>query len=110
MVHLLEDSSYRVQRMAYKLLATAAKKRTEHHVIEAGVAMDDSVIEYTLPVEVLELLKKEVDLEGELDDETVDVFGYLLGWMIVFDSFVDAVRFFRHDSTFYLMKLHAIVV
>ena len=93
MVHLLEDSSFRVQKMAYKLLTTAAKKRTEHLVIEAGVATGDNDIEYTLPIELLEILKKEVDVEGELDDDTIDVFGYLLGWMVLFDSFVDAVRF-----------------
>jgi len=104
MVHLLEDSSFRVQKMAYKLLTTAAKKRTEHLVIEAGVATGDNDVEYNLPMELLEILKKEVDLEGELDDDMVDVFGYLLAWMVLFDSFVDAVCFFQRNSGFDLMN------
>lgn len=104
MVHLLEDSSYSVQKIAYKLLSTASKKRTEHLVIEAGVVTGESDIQFALPMELLEILKKEVDLEGELaDDEQIDVFGYLLGWMIVFDSFVDAVSLFSFGVTYVYM-------
>lgn len=65
------------------------------------MATGESDVEYSLPVELLEILKREVDLEEERpDDEMVDVFGYLLAWMVVFDSFIDAVRFFsgRHHS------------
>lgn len=97
LVHLVEDSFYSVQKVAYALLKEAAKKRTEHFVIEVGAnlsADEAKVVKPVFPVELLEILKKEVDFEWSGDGEQVNVFGYLLGWMIVFDSFVDVVRIF----------------
>lgn len=95
--------------MAYKLITTAARKRTEHLVIEAGVATADDGIQYTLPTELLDILKKEVDFEGQLDDEQVDVFGYLLGWLVVFDSFIDAVRPFWLELCLILLIIFIVV-
>jgi hypothetical protein len=95
LVHLVEDSFYSVQKVAYALLKEAAKKRTEHFVIEVGANLggdEANVVKSVFPLELLEILRKEVDFEWSGDGEQVNVFGYLLGWMIVFDSFVDVVR------------------
>ncbi|KAJ7753853.1 hypothetical protein B0H16DRAFT_1886878 [Mycena metata] len=91
MCHLLGDPSADVQKMAYQLLTVAARKRTEHFVIEAGVDVD-AVVKADLPLELLDILQTSLNLDqGDLLDldESV-VFGYLLGWMVVFDLFVDA--------------------
>lgn len=84
-----------MQKVAYALLKEAAKKRTEHFVIEVGANLggdEANVVKSVFPLELLEILRKEVDFEWSGDGEQVNVFGYLLGWMIVFDSFVDVVR------------------
>lgn len=102
MCHLIEDPSPSVQKMAYQLLQAAAKKRTEYFVIEAGVDTE-SVVQATLPSELLEILRREIhsgsDTEVAYDsydshtDQGQNLFGYLLGWMLVFDLFQDAVSF-----------------
>ncbi|CAA7268465.1 unnamed protein product [Cyclocybe aegerita] len=109
MCHLIEDPSPKVQKMAYELLRTAARKRTEYFVIEAGVDTE-SVVKPTLPEELLEIVQREVNFgfvgqgagegegarkgqggEGEgMEEQGENVFGYLLGWMLVFDLFQDA--------------------
>lgn len=57
MCHLLSDSSPDVQKMAYRLLQDAAKKRTEHLVIEAGVDAE-ATVEAALPPELLDILHR----------------------------------------------------
>ncbi|TFK64592.1 hypothetical protein BDN72DRAFT_260036 [Pluteus cervinus] len=91
MCHLVIDASSEVQRMAYKLLNNAAKKRTEHLVIEAGVETESNV-KIDLPKELLDILQQHLgDGRGEtLDQEEQLTFGYLLGWMLLFDLFQDA--------------------
>jgi len=75
--------------MAYQLLHKSAKKRTEHIVIEAGVSVPDSdSIKPELPPELIAFLQRSIDEE---DPDAPPTFGYLLGWMAVFDLFVDAV-------------------
>jgi hypothetical protein len=87
--HLLKDKSVEVQKMAYQLMHRSAKKRTEHIVIEAGVSAPDSEsIKPELPPELIAYLQQSVDEE---DPDAPPTFGYLLGWMSVFDLFVDAV-------------------
>ncbi|KAJ6470235.1 hypothetical protein C8R47DRAFT_760272 [Mycena vitilis] len=91
MCHLLADPSADVQKMTYQLLAVAARKRTEHFVIEAGVDVD-AVVKADLPIELLDILQTTLNFgQGDLLDldESI-VFGYLLGWMVVLDLFVDA--------------------
>jgi len=91
MCHLLTDSSTDVQKMAYQLLQVAAKKRTEQFVIEAGVDTD-ATFKAVLPPELLDIVQRTVDANHD-DLSTYpgsDIFGYLLGWMIIFDLFVDA--------------------
>ncbi|PPQ64462.1 hypothetical protein CVT24_008472 [Panaeolus cyanescens] len=104
MVHLVEDRSTSVQQKAYQLLHSAARKRTEHFVIEAGVALDanedgTSSSRPRLPDELLEIVGREVSLheQAEVEDDLKQyresenaVFGSLLAWMLVFDSFQDA--------------------
>ncbi|KAJ7746508.1 hypothetical protein DFH07DRAFT_962981 [Mycena maculata] len=91
MCHLLADPSVDVQKIAYQLLGVAARKRTEHFVIEAGVDVD-AVVKADLPLELLDILQTSLNLsQGDsLDLEESTVFGYLLGWMVVFDLFTDA--------------------
>lgn len=75
--------------MAYQLMNKSAKKRTEHIVIEAGVSAPDSdSIRPELPSELIVFLQQSIDEE---DPDAPPPFGYLLGWMSVFDLFVDAV-------------------
>ncbi|KAL0570451.1 hypothetical protein V5O48_011508 [Marasmius crinis-equi] len=89
MCHLLMDSSVDVQKMAYGLLRQAAKKRTEHLVVEAGVDTEDK-FKAELPHELLVALQQQsADLNFEETDQEQNVFGYLLGWMLLFDLFVD---------------------
>lgn len=80
--------------MAYQLLHGAAKKRTEHFVIEAGVDTD-ATFKADLPPELLNIVQRTVNPNYEYSsayqDSVQDTFGYLLGWMVVFDLFVDAV-------------------
>ncbi|KAF8650294.1 hypothetical protein AX16_005322 [Volvariella volvacea WC 439] len=91
MCHLILDHSPDVQRMAYRLLSVAAKKRTEYYVIEAGVDTE-STVKAELPLELLSILQQVINYQPaeavELEEQTP--FGYLLGWMLLFDSFVDA--------------------
>ncbi|KDR72553.1 hypothetical protein GALMADRAFT_752797 [Galerina marginata CBS 339.88] len=96
MCHLIEDTSPVVQKMAYQLLKAAAKKRTEYFIIEAGVDTE-ATVQATLPPELLEIISRQIHFGdgGTLEDEegsdqTQNLFGYLLGWMLVFDLFQDA--------------------
>jgi len=98
MSHLIEDPSTIVQKMAYQLLKAAAQKRTEYFVIEAGVDTE-AVVHATLPPELLEIIQRDLhfnygslDGEDEGEEQTENFFGYLLGWVLVFDLFQDAVR------------------
>lgn len=75
--------------MAYQLLHKSAKKRTEYIVIEAGVSAPDSdSIKPEIPPELIAFLQQSIDEE---DPDAPPTFGYLLGWMSVFDLFADAV-------------------
>lgn len=83
--------------MGYHLLHNAARKRTEHYVIEAGVDTED-VVKPELPSELLAILQQSLS-SGEvldLDEQSIprnkEMSGYLLAWMITFDLFIDAVR------------------
>lgn len=96
LVGLTQDSSVQVQKTAYQLLQKATKKRTEHFVIEAGVDTEQAV-KPLLPIELMEVIMQDVwvgDEDHADEADSADVFGYLLGWMLVFDSFADAVRFY----------------
>ncbi|RDB18704.1 E3 ubiquitin-protein ligase listerin [Hypsizygus marmoreus] len=90
MAHLIIDTSVDVQKMAYQFLKSAAKKRTEYHVIEAGVDSEDSV-NAELPIELLQILPHTVSVDGSnADVASQNIFGYLLAWMLLFDLFQDA--------------------
>ena len=97
MCHLVEDSSVAVQKMAYQLLRVASQKRTEYFVIEAGVDTE-AAVNAVLPTELLDILQRDMQFnrDSEVDDDPYNyqgqnIFGYLLGWMLVFDLFQDAV-------------------
>jgi len=80
--------------MAYTLLKEAAKKRTEYFVIEVAASTGwdgEEEVKATLPKQLVEFLMREVDVDGNGEEEQVSVFGYLLAWMVVFDSFEAAV-------------------
>ncbi|KAF9652581.1 hypothetical protein BDM02DRAFT_3088924 [Thelephora ganbajun] len=86
--HLLKDKSVEVQKMAYQFLGRSAKKRTEYIVIETGASAPDSdSIKPELPSELIAFLQQSI---GEEDPDAPPTFGHLLGWMSVFDLFVDA--------------------
>lgn len=109
MCHLIMDPSTEVQKMAYQLLRGAARKRTEYLVIEAGVD-PEATIKADLPLELVDILQRNINIneDGFEQEEQVrqasargtssltcglqHVFGYLLGWMLIFDLFRDAVR------------------
>jgi hypothetical protein len=59
MCHLILDSSTNVQKTAYQFLQGAARKRTEHLVIEAGVDTEGTV-KADLPVEILDILQRTI--------------------------------------------------
>ena len=59
MTHLILDPSTEVQKMAYQFLQGAAKKRTEHLVIEAGVDTEGTA-RADLPLEILEILQRNI--------------------------------------------------
>ncbi|KAG6379677.1 hypothetical protein JVT61DRAFT_10198 [Boletus reticuloceps] len=95
MCHLLGDQSPEVQRIGYHLLHNAARKRTEHYVIEAGVDTEDMVTS-EIPPELLAILqhslgsREALDLDEQPVPRNKEVSGYLLAWMITFDLFIDA--------------------
>lgn len=64
MSHLVMDSSTDVQKMAYHFLEGAAKKRTEHFVIEAGVDAE-ATVKADLPSEILDILQRIIILDEE---------------------------------------------
>jgi hypothetical protein len=64
MCHLVRDPSNDVQKMAYQMLHAAAKKRTEHVVVEAGVDVEGTY-EPRLPTELIELLSTQVDVDED---------------------------------------------
>jgi hypothetical protein len=67
MSYLLFDPSTSVQQMAYELLREAARKRTEHLVIEAGVDTE-SVVKSVLPWELVSLLQQSLDIVDVEED------------------------------------------
>lgn len=113
MCHLLTDSSVEVQKMAYQLLHEAAKKRTEYLVIEFGVDSED-IVEAQLPTELINILQQHLNPgDGFEYNESVrpqrhiwslplifrqSILGYLVGWLLAFDLFTDAVGLL-HIST-----------
>ncbi|KAH9887215.1 hypothetical protein C8Q73DRAFT_713250 [Cubamyces lactineus] len=88
MCHLVTDGSVNVQRMAYQLLHEAAKKYTEHLVIEAAVDVEGTM-KIELPIELLDILQRNLNQE-DFDEFGQEWFGYLLGWMVALDLFTDA--------------------
>ena len=107
MCHLIQDPSPTVQKKAYQLLQSAAKKRTEYLVIEAAVDTE-GVVQAELPTELMAIIQRDTQFgfgfgldggerggEGEEsmreEDQNHHLFGYLLAWMLVFDLFQDAV-------------------
>ncbi|KAF8634833.1 hypothetical protein AX17_004084 [Amanita inopinata Kibby_2008] len=89
MCHLLMEPSSDVQKMAYRLLHAAAKKRTEYLVIEAGVDVEYA-LKAELPSELIDIVHLDLMGESEVLLQEGHIFGYLLGWMLIFDSFQDA--------------------
>ncbi|KZT00638.1 uncharacterized protein LAESUDRAFT_708574 [Laetiporus sulphureus 93-53] len=85
--HIITDSSFDVQRMAYQLLHEAARKYTEHMVIEAAVDSDEQV-KVELPSELIEILQR--SLNDDPDELHQEYTGYLLAWMVAFDLFTNA--------------------
>lgn len=65
MCHLLTDPSLEVQKMTYSLLTQAAKKRTEHVVIEAAMDTTDQGYKAELPLELLAILQQTIGLDGQ---------------------------------------------
>ncbi len=55
--------------MAYELLQEAARKRTEHLVIEAGLDTE-SVVKSLLPWELVSLLQQSLDIVDIEEDES----------------------------------------
>lgn len=67
MCHLVTDHSLEVQKNAYSILQMAARKRTEHLVIEAGVDTE-STVKATLPLELLDVIQRHMNF-ATIDDE-----------------------------------------
>ncbi|KAF9226338.1 hypothetical protein BS17DRAFT_807138 [Gyrodon lividus] len=113
MCHLLVDQSQEVQRMGHHLLQNAARKRTEHYVIESAVDTED-VVKPKLPTELLAILQQSLnsgealDLDDQLTTRNMDVSGYLLAWMITFDLFIGASLKVRSDYFNHMRSLDII--
>ena len=73
MCHLVTDGSVNVQRMAYQLLQEAAKKYTEHLVIEAAVDVEGTM-QVELPPELLDILQRDLSQEDMYEDGQVGWF------------------------------------
>ncbi|OCH91295.1 hypothetical protein OBBRIDRAFT_887096 [Obba rivulosa] len=89
MCHLVRDTSAEVQKMAYQLLHESARKYTEYMVIEAAVD-SEATMKPELPAELIDILQRYLNLDGSIDRNHQDFFGYLLGWMVAFDLFANA--------------------
>lgn len=82
--------------MGYHLLTNAARKLTEHYVIDAGVDTED-VVKPELPLELLTILQQNLgsgevlDLDEQSTAHNKEVSGYLIAWMVTLDLFIDAV-------------------
>jgi hypothetical protein len=61
MIHLLSDPSPTVLKISYELLCEAAKKYTEHLVIEAAVELE-STVKAEFPGELVSFLQQTIDL------------------------------------------------
>jgi len=72
MCHLMIDGSIQVQKVAYGIMRSAAKKRTEHLVIEAGVDIE-STAQATLPLELLDIVQRHIDFVSVEDKEEQQV-------------------------------------
>lgn len=72
MCHIIEDPVVDVQKMAYRLLHEAARKYTEHMVIEAAVESEESM-KIELPLELVQILQRDLAADENLD------FGYQVG-------------------------------
>lgn len=72
MCHLITDPSLEVQKTAYRILQTAAQKRTEHLVIEAGVDTE-STFKAQLPSELLDIVGRHVNLTSTEDEDEQQV-------------------------------------
>ncbi|KAG6865555.1 hypothetical protein C0991_001559 [Blastosporella zonata] len=107
MCHLVTDSSVEVQKMAYRFLVIAAKKRTEFLVIEAGVDSEGAV-NMDLSESLLNILQRSTALE-DISLESPNVFGYLLGWMLLFDLFHESSLKVRSSYIEQLRNLDVIV-
>ncbi|KAH9932237.1 uncharacterized protein B0H18DRAFT_1083328 [Fomitopsis serialis] len=89
MCHIIEDPAIDVQKMAYRLLHEAARKYTEHMVIEAAVESEDPV-RIELPVELIQILQRDLSAEEDSGFEYQHSSGYFLAWMLAFDHFANA--------------------
>ncbi|PBK68595.1 hypothetical protein ARMSODRAFT_958257 [Armillaria solidipes] len=90
MCHLVMDTGTEVQKKAYILLQQAAYKRTQHLVVEAAVDAENT-FKAELPPELLSILQQTINFDdAEPSEHSNNIFGYLLGWMIVFDLFFDS--------------------
>ncbi|KAF5380135.1 hypothetical protein D9615_006188 [Tricholomella constricta] len=107
MAHLVMDPSVDVQKMAYQFLEIAAKKRTEYFVIEAGVN-SEAAVTANLPQELLEILQHTI-FGDEANSESQNVFGYLLGWMLLFDLFQESSLKVRSSYIEQLRNLDIVV-
>jgi E3 ubiquitin-protein ligase listerin len=92
MSHLLLDTSADVQKMTYHLLSAAAKKRTEHLVIEAGVDVE-STMKINLPNELIAILQIDLsinDAEGLWQEQ------------VQYGDFCDPAYLIRRTERFWL--------
>lgn len=89
LIHLLSDPSTSVQKISYGILREAAKRYTEHLIIEAGVDLEEQV-KCELPGELVSFLQNSVDLHDPASETAAITFGTLISWMVLFDLFEDA--------------------
>ncbi|GBE89079.1 hypothetical protein SCP_1500820 [Sparassis crispa] len=87
--HIITDASIDVQRMGHRLLHEAARKYTEHLVIEAAVD-SETTLRPELPLELVHILQRNLNYEDPVEHDDQQLSGYLLAWMIVFDLFTNA--------------------
>ena len=81
LVYLLRAPHLETQRDAYGLVRSAASRYTEKTVMDVGLSDPAVELDVRLPQELVALLRF----------DEMDVTGYLLSWMAVFDAFENTV-------------------
>ncbi|KAM0792628.1 hypothetical protein ACM66B_005288 [Microbotryomycetes sp. NB124-2] len=86
LVHLLQDSSLRVQRTAFSLLIKIVETHVAELVVEAELDADGS-LQLALPVELVAMISDKVEADADAVETYSSTTSYLLAWLLTFRFF-----------------------